>query len=115
VSSSPGPSNSGRRIALGLEDFLDDFARTHDAESWKEFARDDLVRWKSAFLDVMNDPQAEVFFNLRTVKVWAGITRASVGLGGATDWELLQIQQNEDWWPRIAWFDGDTSVANPFV
>jgi hypothetical protein len=36
------------------------------------------------------------------------------GAGGATDWELLQIQQNSGWWGRITfWSDGQV-VANPF-
>jgi hypothetical protein len=62
----------------------------------------------------MNDPGAEVFFNLRHIDVWPGVTRAAAGRGGPTDWELLQIQQNEPWWPRIRWFDDEAPRANPF-
>lgn len=45
----------------------------------------------------MNDPQADILFNLKRVDVWGSVTRASRGAGGATDWELLQIMQNEEW------------------
>ena len=72
------------------------------------------MEWQAAFLDVMNDPDAEIFFNLRDIKVWPGVNRAVVGLGGPTDWELLQIQQNDAWWPRIRWFEGDAPRPNPF-
>jgi hypothetical protein len=104
----------GRRIALGLEDHLDDFARANSAESWKQFAAIDPMEWKSQFLEVMNDPQAKVGFNLKGVDVWGGVTRASRGAGGATDWELLQIMRNADWWPRIRWMKDGVQVPNPF-
>jgi len=65
-------------------------------------------------LTALNDPRAEVFFDLRDVEIGAGLLRAASGRGGPTDWELLMIQQNPDWWPRIRWFLGDLPVANPF-
>jgi hypothetical protein len=103
-----------RRIALGLEAQLDNFASANSAESWKQFAKADPMQWKSYFLDVMNDHNAEVVFNPDGVDVWAGVIRASRGAGGATDWELLQIMQNEDWWSRIKWIEDGVQVANPF-
>lgn len=96
---------------MGLEEFLDHFARAGAAESWKQFARVDPMERKSLFLEVMNDPRVEVLFNLKGVDVWGGVTRAS---RGATDWELLQIQQNPDWWPRIRWMKDGIPVPNPF-
>ncbi len=102
-----------RKIALGLEAYLDDFSRTNRAESWKQFAADPM-EWKAHFLRVMGDVRTEAHFNLEGVDVWKGITRASRGAGGATDWELLQIQQNEDWWSRVRWFKGGVEVPNPF-
>jgi hypothetical protein len=110
----PAGNAPSRRVALGIEDHLDDFARANSAESWKQFAITDPMEWKSQFLEVMNDPQTEVLFNLKGVDVWGGIARASRGAGGATDWELLQIMQNEDWWPRIKWMKDGVQVPNPF-
>lgn len=113
-SSNPVGNTPSRRIALGIEDHLDDFTRANASQSWKQFANADPMEWKSRFFDVMNDPQAEVLFNLKGVDVWGGVTRASCGAGGATDWELLQIMQNEDWWPRITWMKDGVQVPNPF-
>jgi hypothetical protein len=104
----------GRKLALGIEDHLDRFARANAAESWKQFAIVDPMEWKALFIEVMNDPEAEVLFNLEGVDVWGGVTRASRGAGGATDWELLQILRNPDWWPRIRWLKGGVPVPNPF-
>ncbi len=74
------------------------------------------MQWKSHFLDVMNDPNAEVLFNLKGVDVWKGVTRASRGVDYfATDWELLQIMQNEGWWPRIKWMKDGVQVPVPDV
>lgn len=96
MSSIPGSIHPSRRIALGLTDYLDDFARLHAAETWEQFAGRHPMLWKEVFFEVMNDPTAEVFFNLKGVNVWRGVNRAVVGRGGPTDWELLQIMQHED-------------------
>ncbi len=109
-----GAGASKRRFSLGVEDHLDDFTRRNGAESWKQWAKDDPMNWQSKFYDVMNDADAEVLFNLDSVDVWGGITRASRGAGGATDWELLQIYSNKDWWSRIKWIKNDAEVPNPF-
>lgn len=53
-------------------------------------------------------------FNLDGVKVWDGVSRASRGAGGATDWELLQVFYNKDWWSKIKWYKDGKAVANPF-
>ena len=102
-----------RTIALGLDVSLDDFARRHSAESWKQFAKDDPLNWKSIFLDLMNDPNNEVLFNLDGVDVMGGLTRASTNRGGPTDWELLKIFENKEWWPRIKWIKNGVEVAIP--
>jgi hypothetical protein len=112
--SAAGPLAPKRKVALGLGDRLDDFAGANSAETWKQFAKADPMQWKSHFLDLMNNPTAEVLFNLDGVDVWAGVTRASRGPGGATDWELLQILRNKDWWSRIKWFKNGVQVPNPF-
>jgi hypothetical protein len=112
---SGGTISPNRKIALGIDDYLDDFACSNSAMSWRQFARADPMQWKSYFLDVMNDPMAEILFNLKGVDVWGGVTRASRGAGGATDWELLQIMQNEEWWSRIKWIKDGVEIPNPFA
>ena len=102
-----------RKIALGLDVFLDPFAFAYAAETWKQFSPDPM-HWQSDFLTVMNDPNTEILFNLKGVNVWEGVTRAAAGRGGPTDWELLQIQQDRSWWPRITWILDGAEQANPF-
>jgi hypothetical protein len=92
---------------------LSAFANTHGAKKLLQLA-EDPVNWKGDFLRIMNDPNAKVFFNLDNVDVWSGVTRASSGRGGATDWELFEIMQNKEWWPRISWFKDGARTANPF-
>lgn len=72
------------------------------------------MEWKGRFYDVMNDKNSEILFNLDGVDVWGGVTRASRNSGGATDWELLQIYTNKNWWSRIKWIKDGKPVANPF-
>lgn len=67
-------------------------------------------------LEKLADPNTKILFNLQgPVKVWPGISRAARGApdAGATDWELLQIQQNPQWWNTIEWWDGGKRVPNP--
>lgn len=79
-----------------------------------EFAEPDPMNWQYYFLEAIDDPAVTVYFNLTGVDVWAGVLRASRGGGGPTDWELLAIQQHEDWWPRIIWMGDGVPVPNPF-
>lgn len=66
-------------------------------------------------MDVMSNDTNAVNFNLTAVdSPWAAVSRAAGGAGGATDWELLQIQQNPGWWSRITWFENGAAVPNPF-
>ena len=109
--SCPAPK---RRVSLGIEDHLDDFTRKNGAESWKQWAKSDPAKWKSKFYEQLNDPNAEVIFNLDGVDVWKGVSRSSRNAGGATDWELLQIRSNPEWWSRIKWIKDGVEVANPF-
>ena len=60
------------------------------------------------------DPRVQIHFNLDGVDVWQGVQRASTGLEGPTDWELLQIRQNPASWGRIQFWKGDNPVENPF-
>ena len=102
------------RLALGLKRYLKQFAAEHRARTWKHLAIDDPDNWRYYVLIALNAPETEVFFNLLGVEVGAGLLRAASGRGSSTDWELLTIHQNPEWWPRIRWFEGESSVANPF-
>ena len=104
-----------RTVVLGLDTHLDDFAKLHNGKKVLQLA-EDPVNWKGDFYKLLSDPNAQIKFNLTNVDVWPGVTRASSGKGfGATDWELLQIYSNKDWWPRIKWFDAlGNEVPNPF-
>ncbi len=103
-----------QRLALGLKFYLNRFAAEHQALTWKQLASDDPANWRYYVLIALNDAETEILFNLQGVAVGAGLLRAASGRGSSTDWELLTIQQNPEWWPRIRWFLGDLSVANPF-
>lgn len=103
------------RIALGLTDDLKGFARRHSAQGWRQFSKDDPVNWRARRLELMISEDVEIFFNLDGVDVWKGVTRASAGGMGGTDWELLQIFENTAWWPRLTWWKGGQEVANPFL
>ncbi len=46
--------------------------------------------------------------------MWAAVTRASRGSGGATDWELFQIKMAPESWNKITWFLMGKTVPNPF-
>ena len=103
-----------RKIALGLDDYLEAFADRHSAETWRQFAGHDPTAWKSTFLRAMSDPNTLAYFNLRGVNTWKGVARAAAGSGGPTDWELLTIRCNQNWWTRILWFSDSESTVNPF-
>jgi RHS repeat-associated protein len=106
-----GAGAAGERLALGLGDRLDAFAAEQGAGTWKLFP--DPMHWKMTMLDKLADPNVTVFFNLDGVDVWPGISRASYGAGGATDWELLQIQQHPQWWGRVKWMKNGVELPNP--
>jgi RHS repeat-associated protein len=110
-----GAGAAGQKIALGLGDTLDEFAGQTGGSTWKQWAGKDPMNWKGAFQDVVGNPANEVHFNLTGVdSPWAGAARAARGAGGATDWELLQIQQNQGWWSRITFWNNGQAVPNPF-
>jgi hypothetical protein len=108
----PSGGGSVRPFALGIDDFLDDFARTHSADTWKRF--DDVIDWQSQVIDKLADPSQRVLFNLDGVDVWGGVSRAASGKGGATDWELLQIYQNKNFWDTLEFWQDGLRTTNPF-
>jgi hypothetical protein len=104
----------GRKIALGLSDYLDRFATRRGAEVWWQFAAARPSHWKYYLLEIVDDPSTTICFNLHGVNVWLGVTRAVTPRQTPTDWELLQIREHEIWWPRIEWWDEDDRTSNPF-
>ena len=100
------------RLALGIGEHLDAFAAGQGAATWKSFP--DPLNWKPTMVQKLADPNTKILFNLEGVEVWPGVSRASRGAGGATDWELLQIQRNPEWWHTIEWWKGGQQVPNPF-
>ncbi len=97
-------------FAMGIDDHLDGFARTHGATTWKKF--DDVGNWKAQVRERLADPNQRVVFNMKGVDAWPGASRAAAGRGGATDWELLQIQQNS--FPNLEFWKDGVRVPNPF-
>ena len=105
--------NYDDKLALGLSDYLDDFASSKKAHTWKNFENPN--NWKSGVLDELNNSDIEILFNLDGIdNVWAAVTRAASGKGGATDWELLQIKQMPEIWDRVKWFLNGNPTVNPF-
>jgi RHS repeat-associated protein len=102
-----------RPFAMGLTNKgLDAFANARGATTWKQLP--DVVNWKSGVLDKLADPNTMVHFNLDGVDVSQGILRAATGRGGPTDWELLSIHQNPQFWDTIRFWEGGKVVPNPF-
>jgi RHS repeat-associated protein len=103
---------AAKPFALGIREHLGDFARARGAETYKNLP--DPNKWKSGVLDALADPNRRVHFNLDGVDVWQGVQRASSGRGGATDWELLQIKQNPQFWDSLQFWKNGQQVPNPF-
>jgi len=108
------PNTGGKPpFALGLTDEgLESFAQARGAQTWKDLPDPD--KWKSGVRDALADPDVPVLFNLDGVDAWGGAARAAGGRGGPTDWELLQIQQNPQWWDSVQFWKDGAPAANPF-
>ncbi len=103
-----------KKLALGLSDYLDDFAEKNNAHTWKNF--NDPNNWRDGVLDALYDPNTQIIFNLDGIdNPMSSVMRASHGAGGATDWELLQIKYTPDAWDRITWYKNGDVVPNPFA
>ena len=108
-----GTYSKNNRLALGLSDYLDDFASENNAHTWKDFA--DPVNWKEGVNTALFDPNMKILVNLDGVdNPLLAAQRAASNSGGATDWELLQIKLTPSAWDRITWFRGGEIVPNPF-
>ena len=102
-------------FAMGLDSAgLDAFAEARGATTYKNFA--DPMKWKAGVMNKLSDPNVIVHFNLDGVDVWRGVSRAAGGRNfGATDWELLLIRQNPQWWDTLQFWKGGSPAANPFA
>lgn len=103
---------ASKPFAMGLDAELDSFAQARGATTWKQFP--DAGNWKSGVLDKLADPNTPVHFNLNGVDVWSGVQRAASGAGGATDWELLQLRQNPQFWDSTTFWKNGQVAPNPF-
>ena len=107
--SSLAAKTTAEPLALGLKDSgLEAFAKARGAT----LATGE--NWQATVLQKLADPKTPVHFNLDGVEVWKGVTRAASGRGGPTDWELLQIKQNPQWWDTIKFWENGKQVPNPF-
>jgi hypothetical protein len=84
-------SLSNITVTLGLEDYLETFTDSiPNGVNWKSWASEDLLNWRSYFIQVMSDETNVIAFNLTGIdNVQSSVLRASAGRGGATDWELM--------------------------
>lgn len=103
---------ASKPFAMGLDAELDSFAQARGATTWKQFPNTET--WKSGVLDKLADPNTPVHFNLNGVDVWGGVQRAASGAGGATDWELLQLRQNPQFWDSTTFWKNGQVAPNPF-
>jgi hypothetical protein len=100
-------------FALGLTDEgLEQFAAERGATTWKDLR--DPTNWRTGVIEKLADPETPIHFNLNGVNPWLGVSRAAAGRGGPTDWELLMIQQNPQWWESIQFWENGIPVPNPF-
>jgi hypothetical protein len=103
-----------RRIALGLDKYLEPFARERNAYMLKELYPNGQT-WQLGLVYEMNQSRTLMHFNLSGIDdVLGAIKRTLEFTGGATDWELWKISDNPQWWDRIFWWKDGKQVSNPF-
>ncbi len=108
-----GGADNSNKLALGLSDYLDDFASKNNAHTYKNFA--DPYNWKQGVNDALFNPNMKIIVNLDGVdNPLLAAQRAATNRGGATDWELLQIKLTPSAWDRITWYLNGEIVPNPF-
>jgi RHS repeat-associated protein len=108
----------GQRIALGVSEHLERFARSVGATTWSTWGGDN---WRESFMRLARDSQTQILFNLadprnKMINAWQAIAEAARNPNArATSWELLQIYQNPEWWSRVTFYFRGAVVRNPFV
>ncbi len=105
------------RLALGIDENLDEFAEEHDAVTWTYWGSAD---WRSQLHELAADQAIEFVWNLTDVEITEGLGRAvlaeqGVPVGGATDWELLQFCLNHSWRARARFFVDGVEAPDPFA
>jgi RHS repeat-associated protein len=109
-----GAIKGGENIALGVGEYLDDFARGVNGSTWKTWGAKDF---QSQFLETINNPANKIYFNLDGVaSPWSAISEGARGLGisRATSWELYQLYSNPAALQRTIFYQGGKIVPNPF-
>ena len=108
-----GAVPKSNKLALGLSDYLDEFATTNNAHTWKDFS--DPTNWKEGVNNALFNSDMQIVVNLDGIdNPMLAAQRAASNTGGATDWELLQIKLTPSAWNRITWYKNGKIVPNPF-
>jgi RHS repeat-associated protein len=113
----PGPQmieGASAKIALGVSEHLDDFAKTISASTWKVWG---TKNFESQFLQRLANPATDIHFNLDGVDdVWKAVTEGAKGLESsrATSWELYKIYTDPEALSRTTFYREGKIVSNPF-
>jgi|GEM_PF-2467919 len=107
-------AKGGGNIALGVNEYLDDFASSVNGSTWKMWGAQDF---QSQFLKTINNPANKIHFNLDGVSSpWGAVSEGAKGFGvsRATSWELYQLYSNPTALERTIFYRGGQIVPNPF-
>lgn len=115
-------------LALGVRETLDDFAILHGANTYKDWGlRGSGRTFEDVFMQEAGSPNTDIVFNLNSkygkplnLKIldydYIDDLVATRGVKiGYTNWELYQIMNHPEWWPRIQWYYGSKPTSNPFL
>jgi hypothetical protein len=111
-------AKGGEKIALGVTEHLDDFARSVNGTTWKTWGAQDFP---SQFMSTISNSSNKIHFNLtgpsgNMINSWKAVTEGSRGLGAsrATSWELFQLYSNPNAMQRTTFYFNGKIVPNPF-
>jgi RHS repeat-associated protein len=112
-------AGGGQTIALGVREWLDQFAQEVNGKTWKSWG---TRNFPAQFASVMSDARNDIHFNLagpkgEQINAMSAAQEGARGFGKArmTSYELAQIYQHSEWWPRITFYYQGNIVANPFA
>jgi len=109
-----GAVAEGSNIALGVSEYLEQFAKSVNASTWKVWGAKDFA---SQFIEVISNTANKIHFNLDGVgNVWSAVSEGAQGLGKsrATSWELFQLYSNPEALQRTVFYQAGKIVPNPF-